>query len=73
MLIGLFFLKESPRWLTKKGRHEEAAKSLAHVRCEHIDSPDVVHELAEIRASIEEELNQTEGLTWKECLQPGSR
>ncbi|KAK4546850.1 hypothetical protein LTR36_001582 [Oleoguttula mirabilis] len=73
MLIGLCFLKESPRWLTKKGKHQEAAASLAHVRCETIDHPDVIQELAEIRASIEEELNATEGVTWKECLQPGMR
>jgi len=33
----------------------------------------VLEELAEIRASVEEELALTEGVTWKECLQPGSR
>lgn len=73
MLIGLFFLKESPRWLMKKGRHTEAARSLAHIRCESVDSPDVIKELAEIRAAIEEELNATEGVTWRECLLPGNR
>ncbi|KAF9731548.1 hypothetical protein PMIN03_002361 [Paraphaeosphaeria minitans] len=73
MLIGLFFLKESPRWLMKKGRHSEAAVSLAHIRCESLDSPDVIKELAEIRAAIEEELNATEGVTWRECLLPGNR
>jgi MFS family permease len=73
MLCGLFFLKESPRWLMKKGRHSEAAKSLAYIRCESVDSPEVVEELAEIRAAIEEELNATEGVTWRECLLPGTR
>lgn len=73
MLIGLCFLKESPRWLMKKGRHAEAAQSLAHIRCEAIDNPDVIKELAEIRSAIEEELNATEGVTWKECLLPGNR
>ncbi|KAK3621012.1 hypothetical protein LTR56_023055 [Elasticomyces elasticus] len=73
MLIGLFFLKESPRWLTKKGKHHQAAAALAYVRCETIDHPDVIQELAEIRASIEEELNAIEGVKWKECLQPGMR
>ncbi|KAK3675836.1 hypothetical protein LTR78_004477 [Recurvomyces mirabilis] len=73
MLIGLCFLKESPRWLTKMGRHQKAAESLAWSRCAKIDDPELLEELAEIRASIDEEMNSTEGVTWKECLQPGSR
>lgn len=73
MLLGLFFLKESPRWLVKKGRHEEALKSLAYIRCEQTDSPDIVHEMAEIRAAVDEELHMTEGVTWKECIAPGVR
>jgi hypothetical protein len=73
MLIGLCFLKESPRWLMKQGRHAEAAASLAHIRCEEPGSEEVVKELAEIRTAIEEELNATEGVTWKECLLPGNR
>ena len=73
MLIGLFFLTESPRWLVKKGRHEEALKSLAYIRNEPNTSPEVVHEMAEIRAAVEEELHLTEGVTWKECIAPGVR
>jgi sugar porter (SP) family MFS transporter len=73
MLLGLFFLKESPRWLMSKGRHEEAVQSLAFIRCESPDSEIVEKELAEIRAAVEEELNATEGITWKECLLPGNR
>lgn len=57
----------------KKGRHSEAAISLAHIRCESVDSPTVITELAEIRAAIEEELNATEGVTWREGLIPGNR
>lgn len=73
MLFGLMFLKESPRWLMKKGRHQEAAESLSHIRCAPVGDPEVINELAEIRASIEEELNQTEGVTWKEAIQKGNR
>jgi len=73
MLVGLFFLNESPRWLMKKGRHDQALAALSYIRCEDPTSPEVVHELAEIRAAVDEELHLTEGVTWKECLQPGIR
>ncbi|KAI7307355.1 quinate permease [Hortaea werneckii] len=73
MLFGLFFLKESPRWLTKKDRHEEAVAALSHVRAAPIDSDEVVHEIGEIRASCEEEKRASVGMTWRECLKPGAR
>lgn len=73
MLVGLFFLKESPRWLTRKGRHEEALSSLSYIRNTEANDPEVIHELAEVRAAVEEELHLTEGVTWKECLAPGVR
>lgn len=73
MLIGLFFLTESPRWLMKQGRREEALHSLAYIRNEPETSPDVQKEIAEIYAAIEEESAATEGVTWKECLQKSNR
>ena len=73
MLIGLFFLHESPRWLMKKGDHDKALESLAYMRCENIQNPEVLTEMAEIRASIDEEIRATDGVTWKECLKPGTR
>lgn len=73
MLIGLFFLKESPRWLMKQGRREEAVHSLAYIRNEPEDNEDVQKEIAEIYAAIEEEKAATEGVTWKECLQKSNR
>lgn len=73
MLIGLFFLTESPRWLMKQGRSEEAVRSLAYIRNEPINSKVVEKEIAEIRASLEEELAATEGVTWREVLQKGNR
>jgi len=73
LLIGLFFLKESPRWLVKQGRFEEATNSLAYMRREEVNDPEILKEIAEIKAAIDEEVNATEGVTWKECLAPGIR
>ena len=73
LFIGLIFLKESPRWLVKQGRYEEATASLAYMRRDEVNDPEVLREIADIRASVEEELALTEGVTWKECLLPGNR
>ncbi|TEY50776.1 hypothetical protein BOTCAL_0273g00080 [Botryotinia calthae] len=73
LLVGLFFLKESPRWLAKQGRYEEATASMAWTRCTTSDDEEIMQEIAQIRASIDEELAATEGLTWKECIAPANR
>ncbi|KAF9885640.1 hypothetical protein FE257_012731 [Aspergillus nanangensis] len=73
MFIGLWFLKESPRWLMKQGRYEEAAVSLAYMRSDEVSHPDIQQELAEIRASLEDELAATEGMAIKEIVLPGNR
>jgi hypothetical protein len=44
--LGMFTLKESVRWLTKVGRHEEAWQSLIWIRAD--DSQDTVDEMEEI-------------------------
>lgn len=43
------------------------------MRRESIHDPEIMKEIADIRASIEEELSLTEGVTWKEVLLPGNR
>lgn len=73
MLVGLFFLKESPRWLVKAGRHAEGLESLAYIRNLPADDGSVAREFAEIKASMAEELAATEGVTWRECLKPQNR
>ena len=50
--LGSFTLKESPRWLAAKDRHEEAQASLSYYRGTKTDSIDVSFEAAEIRDQL---------------------
>lgn len=68
MLLGLFTIKESPRFLASIGRNEDALASLAYLRRESITSEAVLLELAEIEAAIAEEKAAREGLDWKEAF-----
>ncbi|KAL5504781.1 hypothetical protein ACEPAH_7444 [Sanghuangporus vaninii] len=55
MVVGLLFVKESPRWLAYCGKTQEALESLAYLRKENITSQSVQEEMAEIEAAIDEE------------------
>lgn len=57
--LGMFTLKESVRWLTAKGRHEEAWASLRWIRAD--DGPAVQLEMEEIRRGVEVEAHAREG------------
>lgn len=65
--FGVLTLKESTRWCTQRGRHQEAWESLVWIRAS--DAPYVHEEMAEIRAGVELEQQETEGLRAKELLQ----
>ncbi|KAJ5800254.1 uncharacterized protein N7518_002322 [Penicillium psychrosexuale] len=73
MMIGMFFLTESPRWLAKENRLEEAIEALAYMRSEPVTSLVVQTEMAEIKAAVEHEVESTQGLTWREAFLPGNR
>lgn len=47
MCMGLFTVKESPRWLASRKRTQEAILNLAYFRKEPHDFPAVQHEMAE--------------------------
>jgi sugar porter (SP) family MFS transporter len=70
--LGMLFVKESCRWLAKKGRNDEALASLTWVRG-GLDTDEVREEFAEILAGIETEIHASEGMTWKELLLPSNR
>ncbi|PNS14108.1 hypothetical protein CAC42_6621 [Sphaceloma murrayae] len=52
LLIGTFFLKESPRWLLTKNRREEALKNLCWIRKLNADDLYIVEEVGLIDAAI---------------------
>lgn len=54
---GMLLLPETPRMWIKRGRPEEAAKSLSKLRRLDIDHPALVEELGEITANHEYELS----------------
>jgi sugar porter (SP) family MFS transporter len=62
--LGMFTLKESVRWLTIKGRHEEAWESLQWIRAN--SGADAQLEMDEIRLGVETELRAKEGFQLKE-------
>ena len=68
----MLLIHESTRWLAKRGRSEEALKSLIWVRG-GIETPQVKAEFAEIIKGVEEEIRATEGLTWRELMLPANR
>lgn len=53
MFVGLFFCHESPRWLAKQDRWEEASRILSLVRNLSESHPYVVGEMTEIRDVLE--------------------
>lgn len=66
-------LKESPRWLMKKGRYDTALANLTYIRRETTPSLQTMEEYAEIKASVEAELLETDGVQVKEMWLPGNR
>ncbi|KAI1111318.1 putative MFS quinate transporter [Nemania sp. NC0429] len=65
--FGVLTLPESTRWLTKKGRHDEAWNSLQWIRAD--SSQVTVDEMEEIRLGVESDTRATEGFQFKELLQ----
>ena len=57
LITGLLFLPETPRYHIKRGRNEQAAKSLSRLRRVDVDHPALVEELAEIQANHEYEMS----------------
>jgi len=64
IFIASFFAIESPRWLVKVGKHEQAAINLSKLRNLDVDHWYVQSELIDINDQLEREREATKGTTW---------
>ncbi|KAH9870002.1 hypothetical protein J1614_006923 [Plenodomus biglobosus] len=64
ILILSLFAKESPRWLIKVGRHEQALAGLSQLRNLPVDHPYVTSEIIDINDQLNREREATMGTTW---------
>ena len=71
LFLGMFSVTESVRWLLKKGREEEAWKSLIWVRADA--GAAVEAEFEDIKEGLAQESNQKEGLRKMEIFMGESR
>ncbi|KAK5713620.1 hypothetical protein LTR15_011320 [Elasticomyces elasticus] len=65
LLIGTFFLKESPRWLITNNKREQALKNLSWIRNLHPDDLYIVEEVAFIDAALDEQASTIGIGFWK--------
>ncbi|KGO66506.1 Major facilitator superfamily domain, general substrate transporter [Penicillium italicum] len=56
LVVGMLLLPETPRFLIKQDRYEEATKALARLRRMDVEDPAILAELAEIQANHEFEM-----------------
>ena len=61
LAVGMILLPESPRWLIKRGRDEDAARALSRLTSLPPDHPELLAELDEVRVAFhhEQELNKS--------------
>ncbi|KAG4437575.1 hypothetical protein IFR05_006962 [Cadophora sp. M221] len=68
VMIGSLVTCESPRWLAKQGRWDEAMRSLCVLRGAGEGDAEIVQELAEMKAQIDEEVEMTDGRRLREMF-----
>ncbi|ODQ77719.1 hypothetical protein BABINDRAFT_67025 [Babjeviella inositovora NRRL Y-12698] len=55
LFIGsVFFCIESPRWLIKVGKHEQAVKNLSKIRNLPVDHPYILSEIADVNEQVQQ-------------------
>jgi len=67
---GMFLLPESPRFLIKRGRDQDAQRALARLLSLHPEDPEVETELNDIRANLRAEEELGSG-SYADCFKQG--
>ncbi|KAH6986304.1 general substrate transporter [Ilyonectria sp. MPI-CAGE-AT-0026] len=62
ILILMFFQSESPRFLVKQGKPDEAAMVMARIRQQPVDGEYIIGEIATIQNALDHELEATKGV-----------
>ncbi|KAH8902351.1 major facilitator superfamily transporter monosaccharide [Coniochaeta sp. PMI_546] len=72
LIVGMFLLPETPRFLIKQGRMDRAARSLGILRRLPADHPSIQDELAEIKANHDYEMSLGKA-SYIDCFRTGMR
>lgn len=70
LVLQVIGLPETPRWLVKNDRHEEASEVVAAINGCSLDDELVLRSLTDIENSIQEDV-QGEGVTWRDFFTHG--
>ncbi|KAK9368872.1 general substrate transporter [Lipomyces kononenkoae] len=73
LFIGVLFIKESPRWLIKRGHRDKGLNNLSYIRMTHPEDPELRQEYEDICFSIDEEFRASHGATISEMFLPQNR
>ncbi|KAI5462047.1 general substrate transporter [Mariannaea sp. PMI_226] len=64
IFILSFFQYESPRFLVKQGKPDEAAQVMSRLRRQPVDGEYVINEISNIQTALDHELEATRGVGW---------
>jgi MFS family permease len=71
VLVFCWSIPESPRWLVRKGRHDQAVKQLRWIRGSRLSEQDAETQMNTIKQSIEQD-RKTKG-RWSDFLKGNNR